>query len=166
LPNINADEILNELRTNDLKAKIAQYPALIVVQRAKIRELREVFNNADRSCAVAEAELISEISEEKDSATGKAKYSNAETRQAVLLKRKQVDSTYIKAIEIARDAEQNLNQAEEELDKLEKEFKANLFVSDLVSSEISLYAGIARRDLLRDELDELINKQERLKAVS
>lgn len=156
---ISTKEALSQLNIDQVKDKLHQYPGLILDQKRKVRTCREVFGEAEANRSMREAELLSEIASEPNPATGKPMFSNAESRQAELKKRQDKDPDYQDYLREKRQAEMALNQAEDELEKLQNEYKSWLFVSDLVSNEVALYAGIAKRDVVREEIGELLNGQ-------
>lgn len=156
---ISTKEALSQLNIEQVKEKLHQYPGLILDQKRKVRTCREAFSEAEANQSMRVAELLSEIASESNPATGKPMFSNAESRQAELKKRQNNDADYQDYLREKRQAEMALNQAEDELEKLQNEYKSWLFVSDLVSNEVALYAGVAKRDVVREEIEELLNRQ-------
>jgi hypothetical protein len=140
-------EILSQLNTGQLKDKVAGYPALIIAQKQAVRNARTGYNDCEQERAAQEAMLIADISGTVNPATGKPMFSNAEARQAELLKQKRVVRDYLDAEFAAKRAEMELNQAQDKLDMLFDEYKSACFVAGLVTAEVNLWAGELDRDL-------------------
>jgi hypothetical protein len=140
-------EILEQLNTEQLKTKVTGYPMLIFEQKKVARAARETCKDAEQERAAQEAILIADISAEPNPTTGKPMFSNAEARQAELLKRKRFTQDYLDAEFAAKRVEMELNQAQDKLDMLFDEYKSACFVAELVTAEVNLWAGELDRDL-------------------
>jgi hypothetical protein len=133
-------EILEQLSIAQLKSKVNQYPALVFEQKKIVRVFREAYKDAEQERATQEAMIVADISSAVNPATGKTMFSNAESRQAELLKQKRVSRDYLDAKYAAKQVEMDLNQAQDKLDMLFDEYKSALFVADLVAAEVKLWA--------------------------
>jgi hypothetical protein len=133
-------EILEQLNTAQLKTKVNGYPALIFEQKNVVRIFREAHKDCEQERATQEAMIMADISSAVNPATGKPAFSNAESRQAELLKQKRISQDYLDAEYTAKQAEMDLNQAQDKLDMLFDEYRSACFVSDLVTAEVKLWA--------------------------
>jgi hypothetical protein len=135
-------EILYNLNTEQLKNRLSEYPQKILDQKGRARDARDRYKDAEADRATEEAAILAEIADEKDPATGKAKFSNAEARNAELLKRRRANKDYQITAGVVRDAEQVLNREEDELEAVQNKFKATMFVAQIIAAEVALYAGV------------------------
>ena len=87
-----------------------------------------------------EAEMIALIAAEKDPNSGKAAFSNAEARAAELTRRKANDPSYRSAALAVKSAEEEVNAAQFDLERLYDEFRAYRYVVDLTARELALLA--------------------------
>jgi hypothetical protein len=147
MQNQPASAVLGQLNTAQIKLKLLEFPQLIFNQRSKVRNARDKYQEAEADRAMREAELISIIASETHPITNKAMYSNAESRQAELLKRKSVDADYLDVARTAKQASEILAQCQDELDRLFDEYKSWGFVSELVANEVNLWAREPRESL-------------------
>lgn len=136
-----AEEFLSELNTEYIKRQLMEFPGKIVAKKAEARKLREAVSEADQGRAMLEAMLTTDIADEVDPNTGKARYSNEKARAAELMKRKVESVEYQEARKEARRAQFALSGAEDELAALVDKFKAMRYVARLVSAELELLAG-------------------------
>ncbi len=136
-----AEEILSRLETNVLKAKLLEFPSMILDQKAAIRTLKDEYAEKEQERAMLEADLMTQLSAESDQNTGKAKFSNDKARQAELQKRKSTDPMYIEAALAARYAGHRLSEAQDELDAMADKFKAYRYVTKLTAEELALLAS-------------------------
>jgi len=144
----NAIKLLAQYETDLLKSKLRTFPALIKAQKQKVREAREVFNQAEMDRVLEEANLATDIAAEIDPATGKPKFSNDKTRQAELVKRKLTSEDYKIAEQSAKKAEYRLNEAQDELDKLMDEYRSYRYIVALTTQELALLADSEQEENL------------------
>lgn len=137
----NARAILDDLGTELLKEKLLTLPGKIEAQKATIRQLREVYAEAEQTRALKEAEIMTDIIAEVNLSTGKPVFSNDTARQTERLRRMATDEEYQQAAKAAKEAEMALNQAQDELQSLYDEFKAVQYVAQIVSYEVALFAN-------------------------
>lgn len=133
-------ELLAEYETRLLKDRLLEYPEMIKNQKSKIRRLKDAFREADRERVILEADIAGEIASETNPNTGKAAYGNAEARSVELTRRKKTDTGYQDVAKVARDAEYELGEAQDELEALQDKFKAYRYVVRLTAEELALMA--------------------------
>ena len=155
----NARQILDDLGTKLFKEKLLTLPAKIETQKAKIRQLREVYSEKEQTRALKEAEIMEEINAETNPNTGKPLYSNEKAREAAKLRKMNTDSEYQQVARSAKDAEMAVNAAQDELDRLYDEFKANQFVAQIVGYEVALFANVNEPGGKRNPVAELKKAQ-------
>ena len=137
----NVREILEDLGTDLLKEKLLMLPGKIEAQKTKIRQLREVYAEAEQTRALKEAEIMTDIIAEVNLSTGKPVFSNDTARQTERLRRMATDEEYQQVARAAKKAEMVLNQAQDELQSLYDEFKAVQYVAQIVGYEVALFAN-------------------------
>jgi multidrug efflux pump subunit AcrA (membrane-fusion protein) len=138
---LNPTKILTQLDTERLKSQLESYPDKILNQKSVVRSCRDAYRDAEQDRSVVVAEIMAEIGDAKDPKTGKSMFSNTESRQAELAKRQRTNSDYQAAAKAARETEQQLNRAEDELEALQNKFKSLCFVAELVAQEVALWAN-------------------------
>lgn len=146
-PNAKA-QFYNQLNPLAVKLELEQYPEQIRQQKAKVRDLKRQFDDIDQDRAVRELEILSEITNETDPGTGKAKYSNDKSRQAELAKRTKMDPEYIAAAQKSRNAEMALNQAQDELEMLENKYRSCRYKAEVIAGELRFWAGDEKEENL------------------
>ena len=137
----NARVILDDLGTNQFKQKLLTLPGQIEAQKTKIRQLREIYTEKEQARALREAEIMDEINTVINPNTGKPLYSNEKAREAAKLRRMSEDPEYQQIAQQAKEAEMELNAAQDELERLYDEFKATQFITQLVGYEVALFAN-------------------------
>lgn len=155
----NAREILDDLGTELFKEKLLTLPGKIEAQKAKIRELREVYSEKEQTRALWEADIMSTINSETNPSTGKPAFSNEKAREAEKLRRMAESGEYQLAAREAKDAEMAVNAAQDELERLYDEFKANQFVAQIVGYEVALFANVTEPGQKRNPVAELKKAQ-------
>lgn len=134
-------DLLEHYNADHIRKSLLELPAKIVLQKLNIRKAWDAFKEADLPREIMEIEFIDDITAEKDPGTGKARFSNEKSRENELKKRKTASAEYQELVARAREAERELNSAEDDLEYLENRFKAYRYVSALVSSELSVMAS-------------------------
>lgn len=137
----NARVILDDLRTDQFKQKLLTLPGQIETQKTKARQLREVYTEKEQIRALREAEIAEEISTATNPNTGKPLYSNEKTREAAKIQRMNTDPEYLQLAQLAKEAKMEWNAAQDELERLQDEFKATQFIAQMVSYEVALFAN-------------------------
>jgi len=136
----NAEYILDELDTHNIKLRLYTFPQRLKYQKAICRQHRTEHEEAMQAKLLIEAELTADIAAAVNEA-GKAAYSNDTARRAELTRRMNLSEEYQTAAHAARQAEYAVSEAQDELSRLEDEFKALRIVARLVSEEVALYAS-------------------------
>ena len=137
----NIPAILADLETDLLKRELYAFPERVKEQKAVIRELRNVFKDAELELKMAEADLVTDIAVETNPNNGKPAYSNKEAREAELERRKAKCPNCQDAAKAVREVGYNLEEAQDELEKLQDEYKSYRYVVALATQEVALYAG-------------------------
>lgn len=133
-----AERILAQLDTAGLKQRLLQYPVAIQEQRAAVRKAKEELTRAEGERDFLEAEMTAEISAAVNEA-GKPMYSNDKARAAELVRQKAANPEYQSVARAAQAAEYRFNEAQDELYRLQDEFRSVRDIVRLVAQEISLW---------------------------
>ncbi len=123
-----------------MKQRLLDFPGLIREQKERLETARRALKEAQATANELEAEMIALIAAEKDPNSGKAAFSNAEARAAELTRRKANDLSYRSAALAVRAAEEEVNAAQFDLERLYDEFRAYRYVVDLTARELALLA--------------------------
>lgn len=137
-----ADEILSAYNTENLRHNLAQYPGRIFNARQAVNQARKTLKDAELERDTTEAELILLVSIETDE-KGKARYSNAQMRDAELLRRKASDPGYLEAAGKVIEAEAEWNAAQDTLQMLLDEYQSARIVARLIAGELGVISGLA-----------------------
>lgn len=137
-----ADEILSAYNTENLRHSLAQYPRRIYGARQTLNQARKTLKDAELERGTAEAELILLISIETDE-KGKAKFSNQQTRDAELTRRKASDPGYLEAAGKVAEAEMDWTAAQDTLQMLLDEYQSARIVARLITGELGVISGLA-----------------------
>lgn len=133
-------ELLAQYETRLIKDKLLEFPLQIKNQKTQIRKYREKLNTKNQEKAMLEAEFKAAIAAEKDPNSGKTTYSNAEARQAELVRRTSQDERYKQITEEVKQLEFQVAEAQEELELLQDQYKSYRYVAQLVTAELNVYA--------------------------
>lgn len=123
-----------------MKEKLFNFPGEIRAKKAELETARRILKEAQTTLQEFEAEMVAAIAAEVNPNTGKALYSNAESRGAELIKRKAVNQEYVAAYGAVRRAEEDVNALQFDLERLYDEFRAYRYVVDLTARELALLA--------------------------
>ena len=123
-----------------MKQRLLDFPGLIREQKERLETARRALKEAQATANELEAEMIALIAAEVNPNTGKALYSNAEARAAELIRRKANNLTYRSAALAVKSAEEEVNAAQFDLERLYDEFRAYRYVVDLTARELALLA--------------------------
>jgi hypothetical protein len=137
----NKEQLYNQINPLAVKLDLERYPDQIRDQKNKVRDLKQSFSDVDAGRASRELEIMAEISDELDSATNKAKFSNEKARQAELVKRCRTDQDYIVSAGLSREAEMAVNQAQDELERLENKYQSCRYRAEIIAAELRFWAG-------------------------
>lgn len=135
------EQLYNQINPFSIKLELEQYPDKIRNQKSKVRDLKQAFADIDADRASRELELIADIADETDLATGKAKFSNEKARQAELAKRCRADQEYIAAVKRSKEAQRVADQAQDETDMLENKYRSCRYRAEIVAAELRFWAG-------------------------
>ena len=123
-----------------MKQRLLDFPGLIREQKERLETARRELKEAQATANELEAEMIALIAAEVNPNTGKAAFSNAEARAAELIRRKANNLTYRSAALAVKSAEEEVNAAQFDLERLYDEFRAYRYVVDLTARELALLA--------------------------
>jgi len=123
-----------------MKQRLLDFPGLIREQKEKCETARRLLKEAQTTLQELEAEMVAAIAAEVNPNTGKAAFSNAEARAAELIRRKANNLTYRSAALAVKSAEEEVNAAQFDLERLYDEFRAYRYVVDLTARELALLA--------------------------
>jgi archaellum component FlaC len=137
----NKEQLYNQINPFAIKLELEQYPDQIRNQKSKVRDLKQTFADVDTDRASRELEIMAEITDTLDLATGKAKFSNDKARQSELAKRCRADQDYIVSANLSKEAEREVNQAQDELDRLENKYRSCRYRSEVVAAELRFWSG-------------------------
>ena len=140
-PVLSALAILRDFNTGRIKLALESLPEEIRQKKSLVNTARQALRDAEDLRGEREATLRFEISTETTDG-GKPKFSNAEQRTAELTTRRSKDPEWLELQNRVREAQRALEDAEAEHEMLGKKFQAYGAVSELVSSEIKLYAKL------------------------
>ncbi|HBR33880.1 MAG TPA: hypothetical protein DD734_04545 [Firmicutes bacterium] len=151
-----ARQILDEQATDLAKQRLLSLPLKMEMQKRAIRQLREVYNEKEQTRALWEAEIMSEVVSASNPDTGKPAFSNETARNTEKLRRMAASEDYQKVARCAKDAELAVGTAQDELERLQDEFRAAQYVAEIVASEIALYAKTVPVELIRPMFGETV----------
>jgi archaellum component FlaC len=137
----NKEQLYNQINPFSVKLELEQYPDKIRDQKSKVRDLKQTFGDVDADRASRELELMADIADETDPATGKAKFSNEKARQAELAKRCRADQDYNISARLSREAETAVNQAQDELERLENKYRSCRYRAEIIAAELRFWVG-------------------------
>ena len=146
-----AQDILQNLTTERYKEKLLTLPWKIESQKQKIREFRDAHAEKEQARALKEAEIVEIINAETNPDTGKPLYSNDKAREAAKLCRMGTDQEYQQLAREVKEAKMVMNEAQDQLEQLQDEFKSFQVLAEVVASEVALYAKIMPATLVRQE---------------
>lgn len=150
-------QFLDGYNVEHLKNSLIEFPELILTQKAAIRKAKDAFKDADQPRQLLELEMADDIAMEKDSGSGKAKYSNDKARDNELMRRKVANKEYRELNRQSREAAREVSAAEDELERLENKFKAYRYVTALVTAELSVIAGSLAEEWPTEEINAVNN---------
>ncbi|MGD8399727.1 MAG: hypothetical protein PVH64_02150 [Bacillota bacterium] len=137
----NKEQLFNQINPMGVMLELEQYPDKIRDQKSKVRDLTQTFADVDADRASRELEIFAEINDETDPATGKAKFSNEKARQAELTKRCRADQDYLISARLSKEAQQAVDQAQDELERLENKYRSCRYRADIIAAELRFWAG-------------------------
>lgn len=133
-----AQGIMIQLETRKIAKELLELPQLIKDQKELVKERQQALQEANDQLAQEEAILMSLITAKLDPGTNKPVYTNKESRDAQLITDKKNSAVYQAALEAWRFAEQKVNGALVELERLQDKFKALRIVANITCKEMAL----------------------------
>lgn len=133
--------IMAEMGIDNCIIKLRSLPVQIKQQETALADARRGLDEARGSLDLAKQIVIAMVAEERD-INGKVMYSNAEARNAEVIRRLAVDDDFLAAKEAFKAAEDGVNQAQFELSRLQNDFGATKIVAQLLAARLNLLAGL------------------------
>jgi hypothetical protein len=137
----NKEQLFNQINPAVVLLELEQYPDKIRDQKIQVRNLKRAFDDIDMDRASQEVEILAVITDETDSNTGKAKFPNDKARQAELAKRCKNDPDYLVSAKLSKEAAVALNQAQDELERLENKYRSCRYRAEVIAAELRFWAG-------------------------
>ncbi|MGB9825073.1 MAG: hypothetical protein ACPLRU_00215 [Desulfofundulus sp.] len=136
-----AREIIKEMGIEHTLDKLNSFPAEIRRQQDALVNARRNLEDARSNLELAKQVVVAGVIEEKNG-DGKPKYSNEKAREAEITKRLATDPGYQAALQAYRAAEDAVNTAQFELDRLYNEFSACKAASRVLAGKLNLLANL------------------------
>lgn len=118
--------------------RLEQYPEEIRHQQNAIKAAKQAVAEAREEVEYQETLLRAEIANAINPVTSKAAYSNDEARKTELTCRKRVSAPYKEAMQKLRAAEDAMEGAQFDYDKLVRKFGATMAASELATGRLKL----------------------------
>lgn len=132
------EQIVENLGIDSLIRSLVEIPETIRRQQEEVAARQTAVEQLEGEAVLQESILSAAVSEEIDPRTSKKLYSNAEARQAELIRRKAETTDYQAAQAKLREAKEILQSARFDLERLTNEFAALRRVADLMAARLSL----------------------------
>lgn len=136
-----ARQMIAEMRIDAVLDKLYSFPAEIRHQQDALVSARRNLDDARSNLELAKQVVVAGVIEEKNG-DGKAKYSNDKAREAEITRRLAADAGYHSALQAFRAAEDAVNSAQFELDRLHNEFSACKAASRVLAGKLNLLAAL------------------------
>ncbi len=133
-----ARAIAAEMGVESIREKLHNLPMQIKGHQSAVYAAKLAVADAEQRVLAAKAELQAGIAVEINPATGKPQFSNAETREAELIRRQGADPAYQAAAAQLREAQEVHSQAQIELEMLQNDFGAVKAVAHVVAGQLQL----------------------------
>ena len=133
------NKIEQELGIERILSKLYSLPRQIREAESDAHIRRTLLKDAQANLDLESGRLLLEIQAERDPATGKPAFSNAEMRSAELAKRQATDAAYQAAADAVRDAENKLTDAELDAQQLKDELTTYRALAELTAARLRLY---------------------------
>ncbi len=146
----NVEAILAEFETKTLKSRLREFPALIKAQKDVIRQARSTLEELESDRKMIEADIMTEVSCAVDPRTGKPQFSNDKSRAAELMRRCSDAQDYRHTAGLAREAAMAVEEAQDELERLQNDFRSYRYIVSLTTAELELLAGCEVEEEDRD----------------
>lgn len=136
-----ATDIMDELGIDNCIARLQVLPAQIKAQETAVADARRGLEETREGLDLVKQIIVATVAEEKNGG-GKARYSNAEARNAEVAQRLAIDPDYQKAKEVFRASEDEVSQTQFELSRLNNDFGATKIVGQLLAAKMNLLTGL------------------------
>lgn len=133
-----AAAINDQLGVDSIREKLTNLPMQINGHQAAVFAAKGAVADAEQMVLAAKAELQAAIALETNPATLKPMFSNAEAREAELIRRQVADPGYKAAMARLRKAQEVYSQAQSAVEQLQNEFAAVKAVAHLVAGQLQL----------------------------
>lgn len=133
-----AQAIAAEMGVDTIREKLANLPMQIKGHQSAVYAAKQAVAEAEQLTLAAKAELQAAIALDINTATGKPTFSNAEAREAELIRRQVADPNYQRALARLREAQEVYNQAQIALEQLQNEFGAMKAMAHVVAGQLQL----------------------------
>lgn len=144
-----AKDISKDLDLQRIKSRLEELPGEIYHQKSRVNNCRQLLIGTASIKNLEESILISMIACEVGD-NGKPKHSNKEARDAELFQRKITSPPYRDAEEKYKKEEQDLSNAQVQLEQLQDEFRSLRMVAKISCKELAL---LGLEDDEEDEVD-------------
>lgn len=133
-----AAAINDQLGVDSIRQKLEDLPMQIKGHQSAVFAVKMALADAEQMVLAAKAELQAAIAMELNLATGKPLFSNAETREAELIRRQVGDAGYQAAMAQFREAQEIYSQAQFAVEQFQNEFAAAKSVANMVAGQLQL----------------------------
>lgn len=134
-------ELLDEMGVESVLDKMHTFPQLIRLQQDRVVSAKRALEEAKSNLELAKQVIVASVIEEKNG-DGKAKFSNEKAREAEITKRMFTDPGYQGALQAFRSAEDAVNSAQFELERVYNEFSAYKAASRILAGKLNMVAGL------------------------
>lgn len=136
------EQMIDEMGVGNILDKLYTLPDAIKGTEEDLLAARRGMEAAKGEMELAKQIVVAVVAEEKDHMTGKARFSNAETRSAEVTRRLSFNEDYLEAKKEFQAAEDAVSSAQFELTKLHNEFSAAKIVGQILAAKMNLLAGL------------------------
>ena len=133
-----ATAINDQLGVDSIRQKLDELPMQIKGHQNAVFAARQAVAFTEQQVLAAKAELQAAIAVEINPSTGKPLFSNAETREAELIRRQMASPGYQAAAIQLIEAQEVYSQAQFEVEQLQNEFAAARSLANMVAGQLQL----------------------------
>lgn len=138
---LDKNSIFMRISPQTLLVELMMCPESIAEQKKVVRAVKNEFEEAEEERAAMELEVMGEVTDEQDPVSGKPRYSNDKSRQAELSRRLKSIPSYTVLARHAKAIKSKLGQAQDELDRLENNYRSLRYRAELAAAELRFWAG-------------------------
>lgn len=139
-----AQEIIEQTGAQRVTEQLLNYPRRIREQQVEVARAKRALEEAKANLEQARAVIMAAVTEEKINSSDKPRFSNEKAREAEVTRRMATDAYYLAAKEVYHQREDEYNAALFDKTQLEQEFGAVRDISQMVTAQINLIAGVNR----------------------